>query len=58
MISCVKGGGAQIHDAHLVLDRGVAACVSQVSERAVVTVERGTKVCCCHGTMLVLDDVV
>ena len=58
VITCVKGGGAQIRDAHLVFDRGVAACVSQVSERAVVTVERGTKVCYCHGTMLVLEDVV
>ena len=53
-----EGGGAGICNAYLVLDRGVVLFVSQVSERATVMVEQGTKVCGCHGPSLVLEDVV
>ena len=59
VVLCVggEGGVAQIQSAYLVLDRSAVAHVSKISERAAVTVEQGAKVCGCHGTTLVLEDI-
>ncbi|KAL5470822.1 hypothetical protein EMCRGX_G028848 [Ephydatia muelleri] len=54
-----EGRGTETCNAYLLLERGVVAFVSRVnSERVAVVVKQGSKVYGCHGTTLVLEDVL